>query len=493
MSINIFKAFVIKNFTNKFIKLKPEVYVFAVSSFFYIALWIINPTNKIIVASYFILYLVINLKLKDFRLSLLVTFLLSLIVFTGKTYSIQLIPPGIFPKNLYPDGHVLLFIISIRHVIAVLMAFILLSDVVKFPNKFNLSLLDKLLCLYFFWIIFTDLCVSNKPEFSLLYSLASLDSLIMYLYIRFVVRVDKDLKKMIFWVIISMALFQCVISLQQFVYSAPTHNNLEYPVGISDFGSSPDELPFRFRPMGTFMHTNILAAWLAFYASIIFPLFYRKFSNFILGVYFVVLTILVLTLSRGAWLGYSASVFFTIYLFEKLKQKRISKTFQKVLWRYLILGILMSLFFVLPRLTSSINAFIWDEGGLFLRSSQIMEIVEVIKMNPVFGVGSQMSIQEAIKINPSGVYSQAPLTVHNWHFLVMAEHGIPALAVFLIIFITFLRRESTNILESRLIKYEDYMKIGFFSGMISIFIVGLFQPFLIMAPIFLFFGLFQDV
>jgi hypothetical protein len=289
-----------------------------------------------------------------------------------------------------------------------------------------------------------------------------------------------------------MALFQSIFSLQQFIYSAPTNNNLEYRVGIQYFGSAPDELSFRFRPMGTFAHANILAAWLTFYASIIFVFFYGKFNNFILGLYFVILTILILTLSRGAWLGYSASLFFTMYIAEKVKKKEVSKTFQKFLLRYLILGVFIGLLFVLPRLTASLNTFLEGEGGLFLRTAQLTEVVDIIKRNFILGVGSEMSIRAAIEINPNGIYSQAPLTVHNWYFLVMAEHGIPSLVIFLTILTIFLKKQLTDILKNRLVNHEDYLRIGYLGGTLSILIIGLFQPFLIMIPMFLFLSLYQN-
>lgn len=492
MIINIFKKPIIKRIANKILKLQPEIYVFFASFLFYIALWILNPSNKMIVISFMVFYIIIYLKLKNFRVSLLLTFLVSSIIFTGKTYSIQLIPPGIFPEKLYPDGHILPFIFSVRHIVTAFLAFILIKDLAKAPKKFKLSLPDKLISLYFLWIIFTDLYASKQPKISLLYSLTSLETLVMYFYIRFIVRHYESLKKLIFWILISMALFQSIFSLQQFIYSAPTNNNLEYRVGIQYFGSAPDELSFRFRPMGTFAHANILAAWLTFYASIIFVFFYGKFNNFILGLYFVILTILILTLSRGAWLGYSASLFFTMYIAEKVKKKEVSKTFQKFLLRYLILGVFIGLLFVLPRLTASLNTFLEGEGGLFLRTAQLTEVVDIIKRNFILGVGSEMSIRAAIEINPNGIYSQAPLTVHNWYFLVMAEHGIPSLVIFLTILTIFLKKQLTDILKNRLVNHEDYLRIGYLGGTLSILIIGLFQPFLIMIPMFLFLSLYQN-
>lgn len=490
---NFIRYSIIIDTARKFVKAKPEFFVFFVSTLFYYLLWYFNPENKIIVISFFILFSVFYLRVRDFRLSLFLSYLVSSVIYTGKMYNFQLIPAGVFPKELFPDGYILLFIISTRHILSFLMAVVLIRDLVSSGFKmFRLSLQDIILVGYYLWILISDLLVSGNLEISLLFSTLSLEALIVYFYLRALTLKRVRLTRLLFWVFISMVVFQVGISFQQFAYSSPISKNIGYPVRISYFGMAPDELQFRFRPIGTFPHANMLATWLSYSLSIIFVFFYKKINYLFYTLFIFVLTVLLMTLSRGAWVGSFISVMFILYIMEKVKRKNISGIIKKHIISLLILGVVLLVLFVAPRTISSIYSFTEGVGGGPFRLSQIIETVDIIKKYPIFGVGTAMSLQKGIEINPHGIYAQAPLQVHNWYFLQTVEHGIPSVVLFLLFVILSFRKLANIILESKMVTFNDYARLGFFTGCISIFIVGFFQPFLFMIPIYVTACLFQN-
>ena len=492
MNRNLIRYSIIIKTVGKFIKAKSDFLIVWMPTLFYFSLWFINPPNKIIALSFAILFSVFYLQVRDLRISLLLSYLISSVIYTGKTYSFQLIPAGIFPKELYPDGFILLYIISFRHIIAFTMFIVLIRDFISSGFKlFKISGEDIILIVFYLWILFSDLFASANPDISLSYSTLYLEVLITYFYIK-VYAARSQLVKLVFWIFIAMFVFQSGIAFQQFANSSPISKTIEYPVLSSYFGTAPDEIQFRFRPIGTFPHANILGSWLAFLLSIIFVFFYRKINYLFFALFVLGLTVLVMTLSRGAWLGGFISIMFIFYIMEKVKRKRISKIKTKHFISLLVLAIVLIALFVLPRATSSVNSFLEGEGGGPYRLSQIKETIDIIRRYPLLGVGTAMSIQKGIEINPHGVYAQAPLQVHNWYFLQAVEHGIPSIVLFLLFVVLSFRKLVVTILRNKMTSFNNYIRLGFVAGSLSIFVVGFFQPFLLMIPLFLSVSLFRE-
>ena len=481
----------LKKIITKISLIKVEYFVCIVVLIFYFLLWYINPGNKIIAFAFSILFLILYFRIKDFRVSILITYVSSMIIFTGKTYHIQLIPAGIYSEEIYPSGYVVPFIISPKLIIAFLMLVILLRDLIH--SKFRITKfrsLDLILIFFFIWTIISDIFGSKKPEISILFSLTSIESLILYLYFRTYIQKYPKIPQFIFWIFVSMIIFESAISLQQYVLNSPIFKNIEHQVDIVYFGRAADELMFKFRPLGTFPHANILAAWFSYLLSILLVCLYKNSSYFLKTIFIMGLTVLIITISRSSWLGILISIMLILYIGEKVKKIRFPNIIKMQKLGFLALGFFLLIFFVLPRAEKSLYSFVEGEGGGFLRLSQIQDTIALIKQYPVLGVGSAMSVQEGLSINPRGIYSLAPITIHNWYLLVAAEHGLPALILFSIFVIISIKKLAIAVLGSRMLTFNEYIMLGAFGGIMAILVIGFFQNFLVLNLVLMTSGLF---
>lgn len=466
-------------------RLRPEAFVFLVSLLFYLFLWFINPGNKIIAASFVGLIFIFYFKLKDFRTSLLLVYLASLVVFTGKSYPIELIPAGFYPKELYPFGYIEYFIISPKHILSFMMFAVMVRDfITKRFKPPKIKAIDLTIISFFAWGVISDFLVSRRPEVSILFSLIFLHGLVFYFYLRTYLKKKSNFLILLVFILLSLVFFESVVSFQQLLASSPIYKNIEAQVNIEIFGFSADEFKFRFRPLGTFEHANMLGMWLSFVLSVIFATLFSSrtwsfgakrslgvFAVFIGGIF-----TLVVTLSRSSWMGAAFSFLLILFIVEKLKKVKAPEIFNKYAHIFLAISLFLFILFVFPRVEKTFYSF-GEEGGGHFRTQQIKESFDMVVQNPLFGVGTDMSVLEGVSLNPTGAFASAPLPVHNWYLFVAAEQGIPALVFFLIFVILSIRMTVLNIPRMKMKKLEDYLAIGFLGGVLSLLIVGVFQPF----------------
>ena len=107
-----------------------HLFIFWTTLFFFLSILIINPSNKIILVYFVILFFIYYFKIKKFEISLFFTYVSSLIVLTGKTYLIQLVPPGIFSLEIFPFGYSTELVITASH----LLAFVMLIHIIRQYN-----------------------------------------------------------------------------------------------------------------------------------------------------------------------------------------------------------------------------------------------------------------------------------------------------------------------------------------------------------------------
>lgn len=472
-------SIILKNIQEKIDNSKTEVFIAGATSIVYSFLWFINPGNKIIAVSFLFLIIIFLYKLKDIRLSLLLAYLASFIIFTGKKYVIQLVPPGVYPLEIYPIGYVVNLVISPKHILAGLMAVFLFRDFIV--NKISLSKLgfkDILIFLFFSWLIVSDVVASERLAVSLPFSLLSLEWLILYLYLRFYYVKNSRLVLYLLWLFASLVFVESFVSLLEFIGSSPVIKNIEAQLEFVQFGQATDELLFRFRPSGTFGHPNYLGMWLSFFLSLFLAIIIKFPKKVFLAAFTAGMASLAMSLSRSAWLGLTVSSLATLYILEKVKKIKI--TIPPIISRnfvgYAIIAIFLVIFFILPRAEKSI--YIFSKGGAYLRFLLVEENIQLIKQNPLFGVGSQMSVPEGLNANPSGILERDALIPHNWFLLIAVEHGIPA-AIFFLAFVILSTREIwLDILKARMDRLGDYFRIGAVSAFLSMLIISLFQPFI---------------
>jgi len=465
------KRFSLKNIFSED-KIKTSVLIFL------FLIWFINPNNKLILFSFFILLCVLTYWTKKFDISLVLTFFLSSFFFVGKTYFIQLLDLKEFPGliDLYPLGLVTKIQISISDVLFfILVVYALIFVYRKRINLKKITVIDFTLVIFFIYGILADIISSNKLYLSLFLKKGLFEYIFMYFFIKFIIKDHWFLFKSFLGLITSFVLFEVFVVLQQFIYGSPIGKTLEATFGIESFGGVPDEISFVFRPIGTFIHTNVFAMFLS--AVLPFFIFFiiKSQKYFYKVIFFLIITCLILTLSRAAWLATIISFFLTIFYFEYHKKIVLiqSLSFKKIVV-YLFLTLPL-LFYSVPR-TIGISNILQEGGGLNLRVKQAGEILMLIRQSPIFGVGTGMSVVKAIEKNPEGVFVSFPSEIHNYPLLLAVENGLPYLGCFVLYLVLCFKK---------LISYKNDLAFVSLSGLITMVIIGLFQPFLMNQLLFI--------
>ena len=438
---------------------------------FFTALWTLNPNNYIIAVSFLLLIIIYNIKIKNLKLSLLLTYLASSVILTGKSYPIQLVPKGILPLEIYPFGYFVRFTITPSSILAVLMFLIILRDLINSRiNHTKLTPFEILLIIYFLWTVVADYFGSGIPEFSVLFSILSLTIPILYFYIKLYVKQKNTFIKIIIYLLSAIVIFESLIATQQFLAKSPIGKTLEYQQGIEHFGNTVDEIQFTFRPVGTFGHANEFGIWMSSYLIIIILYSLIK-QNYILSIASVMgIVALVTTLSRSAWMGFLIGILLSLFILEKLKKIDVSKKIKKYLPWLIFLGVPLFFFFIFPRLEKSFYTF--SQGGGYFRKIQIQRAAELIKKNYIFGVGSFRSVPEGLKITSVKDPNFSILSdVHNWYISSVVEHGIPSVLLFLPILYLYFNKLFSN-------KNISMIKLGLAAGVISTLMSALFQPYI---------------
>lgn len=444
-------------------------YIFLTTLLFFLFLWFVNPSNYVIAAAFFILIVIYNLKIKNIRLSLLLALLSSSIIYTGKSYLILLIPKGVLPIEIYPMGYYTSLTITANLILSVLMALVIIRDLInKNVRRFRLKSIDLIILLFYLWSIIADCFGSKDPMFSLLYNFQGLTIPVLFLFIRLQKFDKKHLRGLVISLLSALLIFESLISFQQLMTQAPLGRNLEAQKGIEYFGKTVDELQFTFRPVGTFNHANMLGLWISSYLIIFVALLVQKPSKSLVGIILIGTACLITTLSRSSWLGFVAGTLFVIYLLEK--KKIINKQINKYLPIFITIFIPLVIIFILPRIEKSLYAF--SEGGGYFRKVQIERSVPLLLRNPLWGVGSNRSVQEGLNlINKRNLNPSIILDVHNWYILNTIEHGFVSTFIFFILIYLYIKRYEYQ-------HFDNTNDIGWLGGVIASLVVGIFQPFI---------------
>jgi len=450
---------------------KTSSYIFLTTFVFFLALWYLNPSNYIVAASFFVLIFIYDYKIRDIRLSLLLALLASTIVLTGKSYPIQLIPKGVLPLEIYPFGYFARFTITSTQMLSAIAVLVIIRDFANGKIKnFKLKSYELILVFYFLWTVISDYIGSGVPSFSLLFSLAGLTTLIMYFYIRLYVVRKKEFIKIFIYLLSALLMFESFISFQQFFAKSPIGKVLESQQGIEYFGRTVDEILFTFRPSGTFGHANALGIWLSSYL-VILTVFFLIRPNYLFTTTILAGTAaIILTLSRSSWIGLFIGVVTVLFVLEKIRKRRVSEKINRYLPWFIFLAIPLFIFIILPRVEKS--AFTFSQGGGYFREVQTKKALELIYKNPVFGVGSERSVPEGLKlVSPKDPNFSILADVHNWFLRLIVEHGIPALLLFLTLIYLYFK----NLLTKTKFSLEG---LGLAAGILATLTAGLFQPYI---------------
>lgn len=470
------------------------------SIIFFLGIYILNPSNYVIILFFTILFFLYNMSIRNVRVSLFLIFIISLSIITGKTYSIQLLPQGSVNIDQAPSGIFLWLTISYSHIITYLMVLIVLLDLFKKKTDIRrIYPMDIAVICYFFSILISNLLYSDMPEISSIETFFLSSIPISYFYLKIYQKYIFAYKNVIFLLICSVVISQSVISGMQYINKSPLGKTIEYEKNLQTVGDTAEQSPFSFRPLGTFGHANQLATYLAFCLPIALALLLQKKTFLtITGVCFGTFAIL-LSLSRSSWLGLTAALVFfiyTVYIYNHRFRRSLLFFWNHLLftWQTTVVTLIMliiSTFYMAPRLEQSLYTFNTTEGGLYIRLEQIKNSIQLIQMHPLFGVGSDMNIIKGLEIDPNGVMYIFPSVVHNWFLFVTVENGIITLLILLSIFTILFVRSEKDITQKKK-DNQNLLRIGVLSGIISCTVMGLFQPYMPLTLIILYGSLVQE-
>lgn len=219
------------------------------------------------------------------------------------------------------------------------------------------------------------------------------------------------------------------------------------------------------RVAGTLGHPNKLAVFLNLLLQLNIALLFwaeswhqRKWLWVTLGVMGITM---VLTYSRGGWLGLALGG--AVTLFWCLLRILGRRTLSMILVAVVILAVAFAAVATVPSLRKRL--FEDDYGTAALRGPMSLVAVNTIIHHPWLGVGLNNYTAENKRYDTtaSGVSYTFPKPVHNEFLLIGAEQGIITLALFVVILIQFfvylfqvVKKSSSRLLS--------YAAIGFFSG-----------------------------
>lgn len=461
--------------------------VFWVTLLFYAVLWLLSPTNKIILALFFGLIVVYSWLTKKLHLSFFLAYIASLVIVTGKTYEIQLVPIGLFPIDWWPNGYIVKLILTNSFVLLLFLGAFVVRQFIQTTKDLTvkLSILDIVIVGEIIWLFVSALFGSQNPQLSFVATVLGIPGYISYVYLSTFAK-DNQLIALLVSVIAAIVLFESMISLHQMLISSPVGKTIEFQLTIEDFGQAVDELAFRFRPVGTLSHANDLATLLVVTLPLLISYIINRKSTHIFVSCVAGIVALILTLSRSGWLGFGSALLFIFYYYRHVP------LFLQEFWLKAKVGIILISFiigglFIVPRLQQSLNSFSDLGGGAFVRLEQIQTSLTLIALHPLFGVGSLMGVPESILLEPEGVFAHFPSSVHNAFILLAVENGIPMLLLRLtLIGIGF--GIALKIIKSSLSKDVRFPLIGMWAGVLGMLVITIFQPFFKMEFFLLFLG-----
>lgn len=160
--------------------------------------------------------------------------------------------------------------------------------------------------------------------------------------------------------------------------------------------------------------------------------------------YFVYLTALFFTFSRTAWVAYFIGLIILLFSIIKKEDKWVAVRFL-VLMFFSVLLFVMAIFpyrdLIMTRIQAETRL---EQVSINERSSQAFSALEVIRKNPIFGVGAGNYVKylqnESNLNNESDLDSKFIQPVHNSFILVWAETGLFAF-LSLLLFLFFVIKE----------------------------------------------------
>lgn len=195
----------------------------------------------------------------------------------------------------------------------------------------------------------------------------------------------------------------------------------------------------------------------AFYLNIILPfsvaLFLKSKKYLFLFISIFILIADLLTFSRGGYVGLFAGLIASIFLIHNQLRNKVSN-------KKIIIGIIIAIILIAfsPVRNRFISSFDFSEGSNQGRFETWKQSLEVIKNNPLIGVGIG---NYPLAIKPSADYRE-PIYSHNLYFDIAAETGIINAIIFILLIIFSIRSFYKN-RKNNLFYYAGIISLATFS------------------------------
>lgn len=403
----------------------------------------------------------------------------------GQNHQILVVPPGAITSPQYLTGRHLSWSISPHLIILTVASIIFYFWQKKQKFRIVLSNLEKMLIITLSSGFLSALYGAIIPELSL-YSAGS--SLIGISWVFYAISLkknssSKDWQKIVLTLmaIISLTIcFEALIVIGQMLFRNNIGLFIEGTQMAPVFGLGADENSGSFRPFGLSGHPNGLASHqLLLLISVNLIGSYlnikdKNWQNILVGINLIVFVIIILTLSRAAYLAlfFSLGFFFVRHpRYFQVSHQFFSKQLKKLRPRHILVLFIFSgllLYKVADRLMSSMYV-MSKTGGISTRLVQYQEAWQVFLHSPFWGIGNEMFIPTSYQLFPQGVMTYFPENVHNGLLLLLIEKGSLGFLlqfIFIIIFLKTIRQSSLSKISQTLL----------YSSLITSAVIMMFHP-----------------
>ena len=270
---------------------------------------------------------------------------------------------------------------------------------------------------------------------------------VLFLYLVLINHIrDEDDLRLVVWALIGTLAFQGIISGLQIARGGR--------IGLQFLGEAPpdpDSDGSLWRVMGTLGHPNKLATYIESLILLCLGAFLveqKKYLRYIaIAVFSLAMATLIMTGTRGAWIGFIVS--FGVFIFFSLRNKHINI---KMVVKPAITAVLaMALIVVAFSNMMSERLFGDDYGSAASRIPMFHIAVNIIAAHPIGGVGInnyQVKMREYNDSVRAMRYTTIPRPVHNMYLLVAGETGFIGLSMMLLLlaslFATLLKTVSSS-------------------------------------------------
>lgn len=417
-------------------------------------------TKWAVVCSFGILIASLSVLSRDVKRFFLTFFVFSIPICVGKSFFYQAYAGGVHEIS-----------INLIDIFLVILYFLwgveLLS---KRDIKINFFPQTTIPALFFIGISLLSISKSKHIDLSLFELIRMIKVFLIYFYIANNIRTKRDIKYVLIFLLLGVFCQSLIAVYQKFTDTS---------LGLGLFGETElikQHLGYGLvsRVGGTIGISNALATYLILLLPLSLTLLFIQLPKIYKALSLIVLisgTIaLIFTLSRGAWVSFVISIFLVYIAILSKKQMRI-KSFAKICLSIIILLALITSLSgpIVSRFTS------YDYESAYSRIPMMRDAWEVIKANPILGIGLNNYSAVILKYDVIGIHrSWQPTVVHNIYLLIAAETGIFGLIAFLW-FISVMCWKMWQFIKTR--DGLDFgIALGIFAGLFSFLIYSMVGP-----------------